>query len=52
MKQQNRAEEAIEAIKSFRDRCSRLAQESLDNVLLDLYKVSMNNNYYVEGRFI
>lgn len=40
MKQQNRAEEAIEAIKSFRDRCSRLAQESLDNVLLDLYKKS------------
>ncbi|CAL5416637.1 hypothetical protein ACSBR2_030734 [Camellia fascicularis] len=38
MKQQDRAEEAIEAIKSFRDRCSKQAQESLDNVLLDLYK--------------
>lgn len=38
MKQQDRAEEAIEAIKSFRDRCSRQAQESLDNVLIDLYK--------------
>lgn len=38
MKQQNRAEEAIEAIKSFRDRCSKQAQESLDNVLIDLYK--------------
>ncbi|TYJ14718.1 hypothetical protein E1A91_A10G135900v1 [Gossypium mustelinum] len=38
MKQQDRAEEAIEAIKSFRDRCSKQAQESLDNVLIDLYK--------------
>lgn len=42
MKQQNRAEEAIEAIKSFRDRCSKQAQESLDNVLIDLYKVCMH----------
>lgn len=39
MKQQNRPEEAIEAIKSLRARCSEAAQESLDNVLLDLYKV-------------
>ncbi|KAL5781481.1 hypothetical protein ACOSP7_006510 [Xanthoceras sorbifolium] len=38
MKQQDRAEEAIEAIKSFRHRCSKQAQESLDNVLIDLYK--------------
>eukprot|EP00268_Persea_americana_P001414 TRINITY_DN10435_c0_g1_i2.p1 TRINITY_DN10435_c0_g1~~TRINITY_DN10435_c0_g1_i2.p1 ORF type:complete len:438 (+),score=89.53 TRINITY_DN10435_c0_g1_i2:87-1400(+) len=38
MKQQNRAEEAIEAIKSLRARCSDQAQESLDNILLDLYK--------------
>ncbi|CAN4120729.1 unnamed protein product [Withania somnifera] len=38
MKQQDRTEEAIEAIKSFRDRCSKQAQESLDNVLIDLYK--------------
>ncbi|KAK1413681.1 hypothetical protein QVD17_35457 [Tagetes erecta] len=38
MKQQNRAEEAIELIRSFRDRCSKQAQESLDNVLIDLYK--------------
>ncbi|XP_052191409.1 protein SULFUR DEFICIENCY-INDUCED 2 [Diospyros lotus] len=38
MKQQDRAEEAIEAIKSFRGRCSKQAQESLDNVLIDLYK--------------
>jgi len=39
MKQQNRAGEAIEAIKSLRNRCSDQAQESLDNILLDLYKV-------------
>ncbi|XP_031475058.1 protein POLLENLESS 3-LIKE 2 [Nymphaea colorata] len=38
MKQQNRAEEAIEAIKSLRCKCSESAQESLDNILLDLYK--------------
>ncbi|XP_042028944.1 protein POLLENLESS 3-LIKE 2-like [Salvia splendens] len=38
MKQQNRAEEAIEAIRSLRSRCSDQAQESLDNILLDLYK--------------
>ncbi|KAL2894471.1 Protein POLLENLESS 3-LIKE 2 [Bienertia sinuspersici] len=38
MKQQNRADEAIEAIKSLRTRCSEHAQESLDNILLDLYK--------------
>ncbi|KAL0925896.1 hypothetical protein M5K25_004270 [Dendrobium thyrsiflorum] len=38
MKQQNRPEEAIEAIKSFRHLCSKQAQESLDNVLIDLYK--------------
>lgn len=41
MKQQDRAEEAIEAIKSFRNRCSKQAQESLDNVLIDLYKVTI-----------
>ncbi|CAO2839865.1 unnamed protein product [Amaranthus hypochondriacus] len=38
MKQLDRTEEAIEAIKSFRGLCSRNAQESLDNVLIDLYK--------------
>ncbi|KAL3620611.1 hypothetical protein CASFOL_035523 [Castilleja foliolosa] len=38
MKQQNRSEEAVEAIKSLRSRCSDQAQESLDNILLDLYK--------------
>ncbi|KAI7990651.1 Protein POLLENLESS 3-LIKE 2 [Camellia lanceoleosa] len=39
MKQQNRAEEAVEAIKSLRNRCSEQAQKSLDNILLDLYNV-------------
>ncbi|CAL0306019.1 unnamed protein product [Lupinus luteus] len=38
MKQLDRAEEAIEAIKSFRYLCSKHSQESLDNVLIDLYK--------------
>lgn len=38
MKQLDRTEEAIEAIKSFRSLCSKHSQESLDNVLLDLYK--------------
>lgn len=39
MKQLDRSEEAIEAIKSFRPRCSKNSQDSLDNVLIDLYKV-------------
>lgn len=38
MKQVDRSKEAIEAIKSFRNRCPSQAQDSLDNVLLDLYK--------------
>jgi tetratricopeptide (TPR) repeat protein len=38
MKQLDRSEEAIEAIKSFRHLCSKNAQQSLDNLLLDLYK--------------
>lgn len=45
MKQQNRAEEAIEAIKSLRNRCSDQAQEALDNILLDLYKVHLLLSY-------
>lgn len=47
MKQQNRAEEAIEAIKSLRARCSDQAQESLDNILLDLYKVGHFSTYHI-----
>ena len=45
MKQLDRSEEAIEAIHSFRCLCSKQAQQSLDNVLLDLFKVDIN--YYI-----
>ncbi|KAI4356440.1 hypothetical protein L6164_000462 [Bauhinia variegata] len=38
MKQLGRAEQAVEAIKSFRSLCSKQSQESLDNVLIDLYR--------------
>lgn len=38
MKQLDRTGEAIEAVKSFRGLCSKQAQDSLDNVLIDLYK--------------
>ncbi|KAE8655307.1 Protein POLLENLESS 3 [Hibiscus syriacus] len=40
MKQLDRSDEAIEAIKSFRHLCSHDSQESLDNVLVELYKRS------------
>ncbi|MCO5592075.1 hypothetical protein L7F22_046069 [Adiantum nelumboides] len=40
LKQQNRPLDAIHAICTFRSRCSESAQDSLDNVLLDLYKSS------------
>ncbi|XP_065847197.1 protein POLLENLESS 3 [Euphorbia lathyris] len=40
MKQLNRSDEAIEAIKSFRHLCPFESQESLDNVLVELYKRS------------
>ena len=40
LKEANRAEEDIEAIRSFHDRCPNEAQESLDNIRLDLCKVS------------
>ncbi|KAJ9543484.1 hypothetical protein OSB04_023191 [Centaurea solstitialis] len=38
MKQLDRAEEAIEAINSFRCLCSKNSHQSLDNLLIDLYK--------------
>ncbi|KAH9747717.1 protein POLLENLESS 3 [Citrus sinensis] len=44
MKQLDRSEEAIEAIKSFRCLCADDSQESLDNVLLELYKVEVHIN--------
>eukprot|EP00271_Cylindrocystis_brebissonii_P009323 TRINITY_DN2406_c0_g2_i1.p1 TRINITY_DN2406_c0_g2~~TRINITY_DN2406_c0_g2_i1.p1 ORF type:complete len:437 (-),score=55.75 TRINITY_DN2406_c0_g2_i1:652-1962(-) len=38
MRQQNRSEEAIGRMKSLRSLCEDSEQESIDNVLLDLYK--------------
>ncbi|KAK1369096.1 putative acetyltransferase A, auxiliary subunit [Heracleum sosnowskyi] len=38
MKQLDRSDEAIEAIKSFRHLCPTESQDSLDNILLELYK--------------
>lgn len=49
MKQLNRPQEAIEAIKSFRSFCPRNSQESLDNILIDLYKVYI---YILRDRLI
>jgi len=49
MKQLDRAEEAIEAIKSFRGLCNKHSQESLDNVLLDLYKVYPNMCFIIHA---
>ncbi|KAF5729289.1 hypothetical protein HS088_TW21G01452 [Tripterygium wilfordii] len=40
MKQLDRSDEAIEAIKSFRHLCPYESQESIDNVLIELYKRS------------
>lgn len=54
MKQLDRTEEAIEAIRSFRGLCPRNAQESLDNVLIDLYKVynmSYKKRDYVNSKW-
>lgn len=39
MKQLGRSDEGIEAIKSFRYLCSFESQDSIDNLLLELYKV-------------
>ncbi|MFS8014925.1 hypothetical protein Hanom_Chr15g01350391 [Helianthus anomalus] len=39
MRQLDRSEEAIEAIKSFRSLCPKTSQQSIDNLLMDLYKV-------------
>ncbi|XP_047312986.1 protein SULFUR DEFICIENCY-INDUCED 1-like [Impatiens glandulifera] len=38
MKQLDRSEEAIQAVKSFRVLCPKQSQDSLDNILIDLYK--------------
>lgn len=46
MRQLNRSDEAIEAIKSFRHLCPEESQESLDNVLIDLYKVRTDHECF------
>lgn len=48
MKQLNRSDEAIEAIKSFRHLCPFEAQESLDNIMLELYKRSGRLEEHIE----
>ncbi|OIV91811.1 hypothetical protein TanjilG_14390 [Lupinus angustifolius] len=40
MKQLNRSDEAVEAIKSFRYLCPPESQDSMDNILVELYKRS------------
>ncbi|XP_057437026.1 protein SULFUR DEFICIENCY-INDUCED 1-like isoform X2 [Lotus japonicus] len=52
MKQLDRTEEAIEAIKSFRGLCSKHSQESLDNVLLDLYKGNLGWAYMQKSNYM
>ena len=46
MKQLNRSDEAIEAIKSFRNLCPSESQESLDNILVELYKVNQDSFFF------
>ncbi|XP_039146465.1 protein SULFUR DEFICIENCY-INDUCED 1-like [Dioscorea cayenensis subsp. rotundata] len=48
MKQQDRAAEAVEAIKSFRHLCSNQSQESIDNILIDLYKACGKMEEHIE----
>lgn len=45
MKQLNRSDEAIEAIKSFRHLCPPESQESIDNVLVELFKVKATPSF-------
>ena len=54
MKQLDRAEEAIDILKTFRFLCSKHSQESLDNVLIDLFKVGvfLVFNFYVASASI
>ncbi|KAI3455922.1 hypothetical protein Pfo_012585 [Paulownia fortunei] len=48
MKQLDRSDEAIEAIKSFRHLCPPESQESLDNILVELYKQSGRTEEEIE----
>ncbi|KAJ8441372.1 hypothetical protein Cgig2_009080 [Carnegiea gigantea] len=52
MKQLDKTEEAIEAIKSFRSLCSKNAQDSLDNVLIDLYKGNLGWAYMQKSNYL
>lgn len=47
MKQLDRSDEGIEAIKSFRYLCPLEAQDSIDNLLLELYKVKSKHVSFV-----
>ena len=49
MKQLDRFDEAIEAIKSFCHLCPYDSQESLDNVLVELYKVKLKPVYPINS---
>lgn len=49
MKQLDRSDEAIEAIKSFRHLCPYDSQESIDNVLIELYKVRASFVVFFHG---
>ncbi|RZC48389.1 hypothetical protein C5167_041326 [Papaver somniferum] len=48
MKQKSRADKVIEAIKLFRSLCSQQTQESLDDVLIDLYKRAGRIDEHIE----
>ncbi|RLN18736.1 protein SULFUR DEFICIENCY-INDUCED 1-like [Panicum miliaceum] len=48
MKQRGYLAEAIDAVKSLRHLCPRQSQESLDNILLDLYKASGRTKEEIE----
>ncbi|CAL4912735.1 unnamed protein product [Urochloa decumbens] len=48
MKQRGYLTEAIDAVRSLRHLCPRQSQESLDNILLDLYKASGRTREEIE----
>ncbi|XP_075478158.1 protein SULFUR DEFICIENCY-INDUCED 1-like isoform X2 [Primulina tabacum] len=52
LKQLDRSEQAIEAIKSFRGFCPKNAQESLENVLIDLYKGNLGWAYMKKPNYM
>ncbi|KAM7502447.1 hypothetical protein LguiB_001351 [Lonicera macranthoides] len=52
MKQLNRSEEVIKTIKSFRHFCPLESQESLDNLLIELYKEILIKALKLHARFL